>query len=48
MRERIIIFKPFAYIDLLGYEENYETVETKKGVYDAKRIIWRLYWVGLS
>lgn len=47
MRERIILVGPFAYIDLLGWQGEYETIETKGKTIEARRLFWRIYWVGL-
>lgn len=45
-KERIILFRPFAYIDLLGFEDAEVTVETKGKTIEAKKLLWRFYWAG--
>lgn len=45
-KERIILIRPFAYIDLLGWNDGQVTVETKGKIVEARQLWWRFYWVG--
>lgn len=46
-KERIVLIRPLAYIDLFGWEDKDVTVETKGKTVEAKKLFWRIYWVGM-
>lgn len=47
-RERIILIRPFAYISLFDWEDITVTVHVSKDkTVEAKRLFWRIYWVGM-
>ena len=44
--EKIVIVRPLGYLNFLGEEHEYETIQTKGKMVEAKRLFWRIYWVG--
>lgn len=47
LKEKIILVRPFAYINLFGWEDKEVTIETKGKTIEARKLFWRIYWVGM-
>lgn len=46
-KETVIIFRPFAYLNLFDWQDLEVTIEAKGKIFHAKQLFWRIYWVGM-
>lgn len=47
MNEKIIIIRPFAYVRVFDDGGQEVTISINHKTYEAKRLFWRIYWIGL-